>query len=41
LTNEISRAAASWLNDAKKEHYASLMEFIADEMAEGYWNIFL
>lgn len=37
----LRKADASGLNDAKKEHYASLTGFIADEMTEGYWNIFL
>ncbi len=39
--NSLKTADESSLTSAKKEDYADLVNFIADEMILSYWNIFL
>lgn len=38
---ELRNSDNSNLTDAKKEHYAGLIQFTADELSSSYWGIFL
>ena len=37
----LRKADKSDPSKAASEHYSTLVQFVADEMISGYWNIFL